>query len=290
MKLRFVTLLALFGLAVAPVSLFAQASQASQPSQPSQPSQASQVPCCPPPSSTTGGGGNFVADVSPYAGYVWPQSFSGIGDFKGSQTLGVRGGFFVTSGFEIGGNYYYNAHFQPRRSNEAAALAGDLGFPQGAVRANVWEVEFTYNFGQRRLFGSSMRPYVVLGTGGLTTRIANESEFVLNTRSFFVPGATPANLQNNHNLQNALPGLNTTNGVAFVGTPTGTNVFVPNDVLGRGDTFFTLSYGGGLKATRLWGPMGFFGDFRGRTVPNFFGHGNTWPELSAGLNFSWGEK
>jgi len=36
--------------------------------------------------------------------------------------------------------------------------------------------------------------------------------------------------------------------------------------------------------------MGVFGDFRGRTVPNFFGHGNTWPEINAGLNFSWGEK
>src|SRR5262249_51019043 len=133
----------------------------------------------------------------------------------------------------------------------------------------------------------------VAGGGGLTTSIKHVDAFVLNTRSFFVPGATPANLQNckqNNNLQNDLPGLNTTRGVAFVGTPNGTNVFVPNDVLNGGDTFFTFSYGGGLKAARLWGPMGVFGDFRGRTVPNFFGHSNTWPELSAGLNFSWGEK
>jgi hypothetical protein len=281
-KLRLVTLLALFGFAVAPVSLFAQASQAQQ-------SQASQAPCCAPGTST--GGGGLVADISPYGGYVWPQSFTGLGDFKGSQILGVRGGFYVTPGFEIGGNYYWNNHFQPRNANAVASLAGDLGFPQGAVRANVWEVEFTYNFGKRNLFGSTaFRPYVVAGGGGLTTRIKNEDAFVLNTRSFFVPGVTPANLQNNHNLlQNVLPGINTTNGVAFVGTPNGTNVFVPNDVL-DGGTFFTFSYGGGLKATRLWGPMGVFGDFRGRTVPNFFGHGNTWPELSAGLNFSWGEK
>jgi len=285
MKLRLVTLLALFAFAVVPVSLFAQASQASQTPQ------SSQAPCCPAGTGTTGGGGGLVADISPYAGYVWPQNLSGLGDFKGSQIIGVRGGFYVTSGFEIGGNYYWNNHFQPRKANDAASLAGNLGFPQGAVRANVWELEFTYNFGRRSLFGSTaFRPYVVGGAGGLTTRIANENAFVLNTRSFFVPGATPASLQNNSNLQNALPGINTTNGVKFVGTPTGTNVFVPNDVFGRGDTFFTFSYGGGLKATRLWGPMGVFGDFRGRTVPNFFGHANTWPELSAGLNFSWGEK
>src|SRR5215510_13031742 len=191
MKHRLVTLVALFGLAVAPVSLFAQAAQTPQPPQ------SSQVPCCQSPgSSTTTGGGGFVGDISPYAGYVWPQSMSGgIGDFKGSQIIGVRGGFFVTSGFEIGGNYYWNNHFQPRKANEAASLAGDLGFPQGAVRANVWEAEFTYNFGRRSLFGSTaFRPYVVAGGGGLTTRIANENAFVLNTRSFFVPGATPADL------------------------------------------------------------------------------------------------
>src|SRR5262249_13381758 len=116
MKLRSVTLLALFGLAVAPVSLFAQASQAQQ----SQPSQASQVQSCPPVTGTTGGGGGLVADISPYAGYVWPQNLSGLGDFKGSQIIGVRGGFYVTSGFEIGGNYYWNNHFQPRKANDAA--------------------------------------------------------------------------------------------------------------------------------------------------------------------------
>jgi len=287
MKIRLVTLLALFALAVAPVSLLAQASQAPQASQGTCP------PACPSaPGGSTGGGG-FAADASVYGGYVWPQSFTGIGEFKGSQILGARAGFFVTTGLEIGGNYYWNSHFQPTNSNGAASFAGDLGFPQGAVRANVWEMEFTYNFGRRSLFGSAVRPYVVGGVGGITTKIKNENSFVLNTSSFFVPGATPAELQTSldfFNLQNVLPGLNTTNGVAFVGAPNGTGVFVPNDLLDRNDTFFTFSYGGGLKATRLWGPMGLFGDFRGRTAPNFFGHSNTWPEISAGLNFSWGEK
>src|SRR5262245_27969206 len=142
MKLRLLTLLVLFGLAVAPISLFAQAAQSQQPSQ---------VPCCPAPASSSnagGGGGGFAADLGVYGGYVWPNGFGGgIGDFQGSQIFGIRGGGFITTGFEIGGNYYWNSHFQPKRSNEAAAFAGVLGFPQGAVRANVWEVEFTYNFG-----------------------------------------------------------------------------------------------------------------------------------------------
>ncbi len=96
------------------------------------------------------------------------------------------------------------------------------------------------------------------GAGGITTNIQNNGVFVLNVR-----------------------------GVPTIAGP----VFVANDVLSSGDTFFTFSYGGGVKAIRLWGPMGFFGDFRGRTIPNFFtGHGTNWPEVSAGLNFSWGER
>src|SRR5262249_55033155 len=153
--------------------------QSPQASQPPCCPQASQPPCCPSGTSTTGGGG-FVADLSPYAGYVWPMNFTGVGDFKGSQIIGVRGGFFGTSRFEIGGNYYWNNHFQPRNANAAASLAGNLGFPQGAVRANVWEAEFTYHFSNRRLVGASVRPYLVAGAGGLTTRIKNEDAFVLN--------------------------------------------------------------------------------------------------------------
>src|SRR5262249_51163870 len=124
-----------------------------------------------------------IGEINPYAGYVWPGNFTGIGDFKGSQIFGVRGGAFVGQNFEIGGNYSWNNHFQPRKSNPDASFAGDLGFPQGAVRAHTYEAEFTYNFGKRTLFGSSaVRPYVVGGAGGLTTNIKNEDEFVLNVR------------------------------------------------------------------------------------------------------------
>ena len=67
-------------------------------------------------------------------------------------------------------------------------------------------------------------------------------------------------------------------------------MFFTNDALGSSDTFLTFSYGGGIKGERLWGPMGFFGDIRGRSVPNFFSTSLNWPELSAGLTFSWGER
>ena len=214
---------------------------------------------------------------------------------KNNQILGVRGGGYITHSFELGGNWYWNNHFQPESDNTNAAIAGALGFPQAAVRSNLWEAEFTYNFGARNLLGSTaLRPYLVVSGGGITTNLKDGDVFVLNTRAFASP-FSPATLQNalqNGNLQNLAPGINTTDGVAFIQNPTtgGSTVVVANTVMDN-RTFFTFSYGGGLKTQRVWGPMGFFGDVRGRTIPNFFnGHGTNLFELSAGLNFSWGER
>jgi len=214
-----------------------------------------------------------------------------------NQVLGVRGGGYLTPSLEIGGNWAWNNHFQPKPENTTAAFAGDLGFPQAAVRANLWEVEFTYHFGRRSLFGTSaVRPYLVAGGGGITTNTKNGGAFVLNNTFISVPDVSPATLraaEANGTLESFVPGINTTNGVAFVGAPSvaGSTAVIARDVLHDRDTFFTFSYGGGLKAQRLWGPMGLFGDVRGRTIPNLFnGHGTNLLELTAGLNFSWGER
>jgi hypothetical protein len=203
-----------------------------------------------------------VAEINPYAGFYWPGSPSltpnSVGDFQNNQLLGVRGGYYITSGFEIGGNYSWSNHFQPKSTDLASALARAAGFPQGKVRANIWEAEFSYNFGKQSMFGYSVKPYVAAGAGGLTTRVGSSERFVLNTRP--------------------------------VTALSGNTVLVAKDVLRNNDTFFAFSYGGGLKAERLWGPMGAFGDFRGRSIPNFFSKSFTWPEVSAGLTFSWGER
>ncbi len=200
-----------------------------------------------------------VAEINPYVGFYWPNQTDGFGTFQSNQLLGVRGGYYLTPGFELGGNYSWSSHFQPNKSNALSKVAGDLGFPQGKVRANIWELEFSYNFGKRNLFGSTaLKPYVVIGTGGLTTSTKDPSTFVLNVRP--------------------------------VVTPSGDIGYVENTALGSSETFFTFSYGGGLKAERLWGRMGVFADVRGRLVPNFIGNTMSWPEVSTGLTFSWGEK
>ncbi len=186
------------------------------------------------------------------------EQYSSFGSFENDQLLGVRVGYYITPGFELGGNFSWSNHFQPSSSAAGPGFAGALGFPQGKVRANIWELEFTYNFGQHSTIGSApVRPYLVAGAGGLTTIAKDPDTFVLTVQPVEVPGTT---------------------------------LFFTNDVLRSSETFFTVSYGGGIKAQRLWGPLGFFGDIRGRTVPNFFNSSLNWPELSAGLTFSWGER
>ncbi len=54
------------------------------------------------------------------------------------------------------------------------------------------------------------------------------------------------------------------------------------------DTFFNVSYGAGLKSVKLWGPMGFRAEVRGRTIPNYYHSAPTWIEGSAGINFVFG--
>src|SRR4030095_17140072 len=122
MKVRLFIFLVLFAFAFAPSSMFAQANCNPQP--------------CPTPAPTpTIGSASF--EISPYGGYVWSGGNSGVGSLKNNQILGVRGGGYVTENFEIGGNWSWNNHFQPRRSNSAASFAGILGFLQRPVRPNT---------------------------------------------------------------------------------------------------------------------------------------------------------
>ncbi len=52
------------------------------------------------------------------------------------------------------------------------------------------------------------------------------------------------------------------------------------------ETFFTVSYGGGLKVPTLWGPVGLRADIRGRTLPDFLGEATTWLEATGGITLT----
>jgi len=61
-------------------------------------------------------------------------------------------------------------------------------------------------------------------------------------------------------------------------------------ILDDHNTFFNVSYGGGIKSVRLWGPFGLRADVRGRTIPNFYHTAPTWLEVTGGFNLMWGER
>src|SRR5262249_28810606 len=112
---------------------------------------------------------------------------------------------------------------------------------------------------QRQFLNTRVSPYVVAGIGGLTTEIRS------GTATFVGGGPTT---DANRNMV-AGPGVG---------------------VLHDGDTFFTVNYGGGIKAMNLWGPLGFRAEVRGRTIPNFFHQTVSWPEVTGGVLLSWGER
>jgi hypothetical protein len=126
------------------------------------------------------------------------------------------------------------------------------------TRALIYDVGPTWNFFDRN-FRIGFSPYVNASVGAVTARV--------NTAEGDVTGDDKVDI---------LAG-------ARVTSPT------QSHIMSNGDTFFALSYGGGVKSLRLKGPLGLRFDVRGRSLPNFFGNSVTWLETTAGVTFSWGE-
>jgi hypothetical protein len=127
-------------------------------------------------------------------------------------------------------------------------------------RGWLWEAGMNLNFSSAEFpFKRQFTPFIAAGLGGITTTIANPVSFDKTQDVQFTNGTT----------------------LTSVNTYTITS----------GDTFFTFSYGGGIKSVRLAGPIGLRLDARGRTIPNYYGHSApTWFELTGGVNFMWGER
>jgi Outer membrane protein beta-barrel domain len=193
-----------------------------------------------------------------YGGGYWPSGTDKYGDFKNEGIYGLKAGAFLNPNFELEGSFGYLNHFEQKTRVPNVTSAGTLFSP--SVMGFLYDVNGAYNFGQRNLFGARVSPYFSLGVGGLTTEVKHAD-------STFLAGG-------------------------FTTTPAGAIVAIPGRsvALNDGDTFFTVNYGGGIKAMRLWGPVGLRADIRGRTIPNFFGETLNWPELTGGVTFAWGER
>jgi hypothetical protein len=198
-------------------------------------------------------------EVHPYVGGFFPGGNNVTGDFRKEGIYGAKAGVFVTPSLEFGGHFGYINHFEPTTENAIARNASQLGYRLNSIRGVLWEADSSYNLLTLPLMGVGFTPYLTLGAGALTT-------FVNGANSMLLVGGQQV-------------------------ARDGSSNFAPrNIVVEDGDTFFTFSYGGGFKALQLWGPMGLRADIRGRTIPNLYSNGMSWPEASGGLTFTWGER
>jgi hypothetical protein len=78
-------------------------------------------------------------------------------------------------------------------------------------------------------------------------------------------------------------------GAVITSVSTDSTDFFGNAIPTR-DTFLSMSYGGGFKVLRKWGPLGYRLDARGRTLPNYNGFTYSWFEATAGLTIAWGDR
>jgi outer membrane protein with beta-barrel domain len=182
-------------------------------------------------------------------------------------TYGFKFGGFFDQNVELDGNLSWYNHFGLSAPEGVEIFHPVTDVLDTEVRALLWEASASYNFGARKV-GAQWTPYVTFGAGGITSRLKNADSIFVTGGGFvrnplFSPGSSR-------------PAL------------------IPNParqiVMDDNDTFFTISYGGGIKAMKLWGPAGVRFEIRGRTIPNFYSEGVTRAEYTGGLLLSWGER
>jgi hypothetical protein len=165
----------------------------------------------------------------------------------------------VNDHFKVEGNFGYINHFESRFA--PTTLDQTFGIPARTIHGLLYDVNGVFDFGPSPMLNGRFSPYVTAGIGGLSTLVRHDVAAVIGGQVYTTDPTT-----------------------GQVGLDSGRKMIVADN-----SAFFTFNYGGGVRATKLWGPMGLRMDVRGRTFPNFFGQTMTWPEATAGLTFTFGE-
>jgi len=197
-------------------------------------------------------------EVFPYAGGEFWGGFRAHQDqlekfsLTNPALFGVRGGVIASPNLQFEGNVSYATQFRIRSTF-------DNNF-NPSIHAWQYEAGMLYNFSKAKLI-----PYLALGAGALVQHISNPD-------NPFDPKEVTYNV--------IVPQF--INGATI---PVTTRQITMRD----NNAFLTVSYAGGIKGERLWGPLGFRFDLRGRTVPNFYSETINAFEPTGGLLFTWGE-
>jgi len=204
-------------------------------------------------------GHHHQIEINPNGGFFWPRHSDNL-HLRDEGMYGLKALASLTDNIQVEGNFAYVNHVESRF--DPPMLDQSFGIRPSTVHGLIYDINGLYNFGERPLFGSGVSPYVVAGIGGLSTLIQNGSSALIGGQVYTTDSATGTTVLD-----------------------PGRKVFVADN-----SAFFSVNYGVGVKAMKLWGPMGARVDVRGRTFPNFRGQTVTWPEASAGLIFTFGER
>jgi hypothetical protein len=126
-------------------------------------------------------------------------------------------------------------------------------------RGYLWDFGPSYFFSSEDWpIPSGFTPHLSFSVGGITTRLKDTGSF-----TYPVFGETQ-----------------------IVGGPPQTTV--RQIEMRSGDTFFTVSGGGGFRVNP--GPFGFRGDIRARMMPNYYRSSPVWLEATVGVSFVVGRR
>lgn len=201
-------------------------------------------------------------EIYPNAGFVWPRQVNfadSTAHLRDEGIYGLKAAASVNDYVQVEGSFGYMNHFESRLV--PSTLDQSFGIQPRTVNGLLYDINGVWNFAKRPIFGSHVSPYVVGGVGGLSTEVRQADSALIAGQLYRTNAAGTATLN-----------------------PTQTVVVHDNTA------FFSVNYGGGVKGDKVWGPMGFRADFRGRTFPNFRGQPMTWPEATAGVTFTFGER
>jgi hypothetical protein len=202
-------------------------------------------------------------ELHPNAGFFWPRHIelgTTTAHMRDEGVYGLKAGVSVGDHAGIEGSFGYINHFESRLV--PTRLDQSFGIQARSIFALLYDVNGVWNLSKREMFNARVTPYVTGGVGGLSTEVRDTTSALVAGELYRRDAATGTAVLN----------------------PTRTIVVADNSA------FFSVNYGAGIKATNVWGPMGFRLDVRGRTFPNFRGEALTWPEATAGLTFTLGER
>jgi hypothetical protein len=203
-------------------------------------------------------GHHHQIEIHPNAGFFWPRQTDST-HMRDEGIYGLKASAALTNNIQVEGNFGYINHFESRFA--PTKVDQSFGIPARTIHALLYDINGVFEFGKHQILGNGVMPYLTAGLGGLSTEVRQDVAAVTGGQFY------------------------TQNSTGAVVLDTGRKVIVADNT-----PFFTVNYGGGIKADRLWGPMGVRVDVRGRTFPNFRGETLTWPEASAGLTFTFGER